>query len=175
MDLDVDVHLPFLPEVVFGACRDEIVELKRYLRGIRSVEVIRRTEHGAVVENAVEWHAGAGMPAPVRAVLGERFFSWTDYATWDAEALSCAWRSESTVFDGAIHCAARDEFLRDEAGHTLLRLRGFISVDARRLRRLAGPFAIRMSVLLERYVVRKIQSDFVNTVAALTKYLEESG
>lgn len=175
MDLCADVRVPFLPEVVFAACRDDIAELKPYLPRIRSIEVTRRTEDGPIVENAVAWRGGADVPGALRALFGEQFFSWTDYAIWDAETLSCDWRSESNVFDGAVSCGARDYFLADEAGHTLLQIRGSLSVDAKKIRAVPGPLAGKVGRSLEAYLVRNIQSELVKTLAGLTSYLEKRG
>lgn len=174
MDLTADVRVPFSPEVVFAACRDDIAELRPYLPRIRSIEVTRRREDGPIVENAVEWRGGADLPAFFRSLLGEQLFSWTDYAIWNADTLSCDWRSESNVFDGAVSCGASDYFLADDAGHTLLQIRGSLSVDAKKLRAVPGPLAAKVGRSLEGYLVRNIQSELVNTIAALTRHIQGS-
>jgi hypothetical protein len=175
MQLRSDTRIPFPPELVFSVCRDEMARLKPYLPSIRSIEVTSRTEKGPVVDNIIEWRAGADIPAPLRLLVSESVMSWTDHARWNADALVCDWRTQMHAFTDAIRCGARDRFLPDGQGGTLLEIRGALKVDGAKLRGVPGLIAPRVGRAMEEFLVGKIQADLVKTGAGLTRYLEERG
>jgi len=173
MELHSDAHLPFPPDVVFAACRDDVVELLPYLPKIRTIEVASRKERGPVVELVVSWRGGGDVPGPLRAILGDSMFSWTDYATWDASAMRVDWRTETHVFTEAVRCGGSDRFLPDGAGSTLLEVRGELQVDPQRLRGVPGVIAPKVARAMEEFLVGKIHSDLALTAKGILKYLEE--
>ena len=172
MELRADARIPFPPSLVFAVCRDEMAQLRPYLPSIRSIEVKARSEHGPVVDNVIEWHAGADMPRAVRAFMSESTLSWTDRATWNADTLVCDWRTEMHAFTKAIECGARDRFLPDGAG-TLLEIRGALAVDGAKLRGVPSFFAGRVARAMEEFLVNKIQSDLVRTGQGIVRYLQD--
>jgi hypothetical protein len=172
MELRADARIPFSPAVVFTVCRDEMARLQPYLPSIRSIEVTARTEKGVVVDNVIEWRAGADIPRALRALLSESIMSWTDHATWNAETLVCDWRTEMHAFTDAIRCGARDRFLPDGPG-TLLEIRGALEVDGAKLRGVPSFLSGRMGRAMEEFLVNKIQSDLVRTGQGLARYLED--
>jgi hypothetical protein len=172
MELCADVRIPFPPALVFAACRDEMPKLLPYLPSIRSIEVAVRKEHGTIVENVVDWCSGRDLPAPLRAVIGPSLLSWTDYATWYEDSLSCVWRTETHAFAKAVRCGARDRFLEDGPGKTLLEIRGVLEVDARKIAGVPGFLAGSVGRAMERFLVGKIQSDLVKTGEGLAHHLD---
>jgi hypothetical protein len=173
MELRADARIPFPPALVFAACRDEMPKLLPYLPSIRSIEVTARKEHGTIVENVVDWCSGRDLPAPLRAVIGPSLMSWTDYATWYGDLLSCDWHTETHAFTAAVRCAARDRFLEDGPGKTLLEIRGVLEVDARKIAGVPGFLAGTVGRSMEGFLVGKIQSDLVKTAEGLAQYLDQ--
>jgi hypothetical protein len=172
MELRADARIPFSPAVVFAVCRDEMARLQPYLPSIRSIEVTSRTEKGAVVDNVIEWRAGADVPRALRALMSESIMSWTDHATWNADTLVCDWRTQMHAFTEAIQCGARDRFLPDGTG-TLLEIRGALEVDGAKLRGVPSFISARVGRAMEEFLVNKIQSDLVRTGEGLARYLED--
>jgi hypothetical protein len=175
MELRSDTRIPFPPEVVFAVCRDEMARLKPYLPSIRSIEVSARRENGPVVDNVIEWRAGADIPRPLRALLSESIMSWTDHATWNADTLTCDWRTQMHAFTDAITCGARDRFLSDGQGGTLLEIRGALEVDGKKLKGVPGFVAGQVGRAMEEFLVGKIQADLVKTGQGLARYLGDRG
>jgi hypothetical protein len=172
MELRADARIAFPPALVFAACRDEMPKLLPYLPSIRSIEVTARKDRGTVVENVVDWCSGRGLPSPLRAVIGPSLLSWTDYATWYEDSLSCVWRTETHAFPSAVRCGASDRFLEDGPGKTLLEIRGVLEVDARKIPAVPGFLAAAVGRSMEGFLVNKIQSDLVTTAEALARLLD---
>jgi hypothetical protein len=175
MDLAADIRIPFPPGVVFTACRDRMAQLTPYLPAIRSIVVTHRAERGPIVENAVQWSAGADVPASLRALFGEALFTWTDYATWYADTLSCDWWTETQALGGAVRCCARDHFLANDDGGTVLEIRGTLSVDATKIRGVPRLLEGRVGRATEEYLVRKIKNDTARMATTLARLLGEGG
>jgi hypothetical protein len=172
MELTADARIPFPPAVVFAACRDDMAKLLPYLPSVRSIEVTSRTEDGSVVRNVLEWRGGGNIPRPLRAVLSDAVLSWTDHATWYADALQCDWYTKTHAFPEAVRCGARDRFLPDGDG-TLLEIRGKLVVDGKKLPAVPSVFAARIGKAMEEFLVSKIQSDLVKTADGLAKLLAQ--
>jgi len=175
MDLHADARIPFPPALVFAVFRDELERLVPYLPSVRSIAITAREERGDVVENVIEWRGGANVPGPLRAVLSESVMSWTDYATWDAGSLTCDWRTETHAFVGAVRCAARDRFLEDGSGKTLLQIRGALEVDGSKIRGVPSLLARTVGRSLESFLVGKISSDLARTAVGLASYMAQRG
>jgi hypothetical protein len=172
MDLSADALIPYPPQLVFAVCRDEMAKLAPYLPSILSIEVTSRIEHGPVVDNVIEWRAGADVPRVLRAMLGESVLSWTDHASWNADTLTCDWRTRMHVFTDAIACGAHDRFLPGGDSGTRLQIRGELAVDGRKLRGVPSFAAGRVARFMEEFLVSKIRTDLVKTAQGLARYLQ---
>ena len=172
MELRADARIPFAREVVFAAYRDDIQELLPYLPNVRSIEIKSRKDDGPKVALVNEWHGGGEIPAPLRAVLGNSMLSWTDYATWDSEALRCDWRTETRAFGDALRCAGSNLFAADGAAGTLLEIRGTIEVDAKKIRGVPSFLAGKVGRSLEEFLGGRIEANVLETAKGLTRYLE---
>lgn len=176
MKLDTSVRIPFPPELVFSVIRDHVVELRPYLEGIHRISVRSREEKDGKIEVVVDWCAGdGGVAGPMRALFGEWAFAWTDYALWDAKALSVEWRTETRALGGALSCGARDLFLADGQGGTLLQVDGELEVDAERIPGVPAAFGGMVARRLEAYLVARIEMSVAQTARALAAYLEDRG
>jgi hypothetical protein len=173
MELSADARIPFPRDIVFAVYRDDIVKVVPYMTNVQAIEVRSRKESGRNVEFVNEWKGGGEIPAAARAVLSEAMLSWTDYATWNADALTCDWRIETHALTEAVKCTGQNRFVDDGAGATRLEIRGKFDIDASKIkgvpRLLAGP----IGRTVEEFMVGKIKSNLVETAKSLTKYLEE--
>lgn len=173
MEIRADAHIPFAREIVFAAYRDEIVNLLPYLPNVRSIEVKSHKDSGSVSEFVNEWRGGGDIPVALRAVLSDAVLSWTDYATWKGDAMSCDWRIETHAFKEALRCRGTDAFVDAGADRTLLEIRGTLEIDAKKIRGVPSFLAGKIGRTVEEFLVGKIQSNLVETAAGLARYLEE--
>ncbi len=172
MELLADAVIPFPRETVFAAYRDDLSKLLPYLPNVRSVDVKSRKDLGPVVEMVNVWHGGGDIPAAARAVISESMLSWTDYATWNSEALRCDWRIETHALSEAVRCVGHDLFLEQRPDETLLQIRGVIEIDGKKIRGVPGFLAGRVARTVEEFLLGKIQPNLVETAKGLTKYLQ---
>jgi hypothetical protein len=172
MELRADAHIPFPRDVVFAAYRDDITKVLAYLPNVRNIEVKSRTDDGPLSVHVNIWHGGGEIPAAARAVLSESMLSWTDYATWNAEKLTCDWRIETHAFTEAVTCKGHNVFLEETPGTTLLEIRGNLEIDAKKIRGVPGFLAGKVGRTVEEFLGGKIQPNLVETARGLTKYLE---
>jgi hypothetical protein len=175
MDLRAETLIPFPRDVVFTAYRDDITKVLAYLPNVRAIEVKSSKDDGPRKELVNEWHGGGEIPAAFRAVLSESMLSWTDYATWDSEKLTCNWRIETHAFTEAVLCQGHNEFREDSPGKTLLVMSGKLEIDAKKVRGVPGFLAGKIGRTLEDFLGGKIQPNLIETARGLTKYLEERG
>ncbi len=173
MELHADARIPFSPDVVFAAYRDDIAAVLPYLPNVRSIEVRSRRDDGPVAELVNEWRGGGEIPGAVRAVLSDSMLSWTDHATWNSSLLRCDWRTESGAFSDALRCSGYDLFLDDGSGKTLLEIRGKLEVDAKKIRGVPGFLAGKIGHAVEEFLGARIQANLVETAKGLTNYLAQ--
>jgi hypothetical protein len=174
MDLRADARIPFPRQIVFTVYRDDIVKVVPYMTNVQAIEIRSRKDDGPNVTFVNEWKGGGDIPAAARAVLSEAVLSWTDYATWNSDSLTCDWRIETHAMTEALKCTGQNRFVEDGPDATRLEIRGTFDVDASKIkgvpRLLAGP----IGRTVEEFMVSKIQSNLVETAKSLTKYLEEN-
>ena len=171
MELRSQATIPFSPRAVFTACRDDIASLSAHLRGVRSIEVVSRTERDTKVDTVVEWRTGAHVPSPLRALIGRGVFEWTDHATWDAETLSVDWWSESALLGGAVRCSARDVFAPSGDGHTVLSVLGQVVIVPEEIRGVFSPFRGPAARWFEPRIAKWTGGSVERMAAALTAHL----
>lgn len=171
MDLRADASIPFARPVVFAAYRDELLKLLPYLPDVRRIDLTsRQDDEGGVVRLVNEWHGGGELPAAARAFLSEAMLSWTDLATWDQNAFTCAWEIRTHAFVEAVRCRGTSSF-REDGAATRLEIRGQIDIDARKLRGVPALFAGKVGSLIEDFLVSKIQPNLVEVSRGLGQYL----
>ena len=175
MELRSDARIPFPRDVVFAAYRDDLVKLLPYLPNVRGIDVESRKDDGPRSDLVNIWHGGGEIPAAARAVLSESMLSWTDYATWDADKLTCDWRIETHALTEAVRCAGHNDFLEDGPGKTLLVMRGKLEIDAKKIKGVPGFLAGKVGKIVEEFLVGKIQPNLVETAKGLEKYLQSKG
>lgn len=174
MKLRTSVRIPFPPETVFTALRDRVTELRPYLAGIHRISVVSRVERDGRIETVVEWCAGAGAAAPIRAVFGEWAFAWTDYAVWDEKALTVDWRTETRALGRALTCGAHDAFISDGGGGTVLEIDGALELDPKRIPGVPAALGVPVARRLETYLAARVETSASATAKALAAYLGAS-
>ena len=170
MKLNVESSLPFPRDLVFRTYRDRLVELLPFLPNIRGIEVKSRRDEPPITHLVNVWHGGGDVPKIARAVLSEKMLSWTDHATWDESAWTCAWRMEAHSFKEAVHAEGRNEFRADGDRCTLV-IRGDLTIDGRHLpipRLLAGTVA----PAVEKFLGSMIQPNLTEVGKGVVRFLE---
>jgi hypothetical protein len=177
MDLHVDAPIPFPRDVVFQAFRDDITKVLPYLPNVRSIELKSRKDDGPRSEIVMVWRGGGDIPAAFRAFLSEAMLSWTDYATWDSQALRCDWRSETHALSEAVTSRGANTFVDDGHGKTILQLRGTFEIDPKKIRGLPVPgFLVnKVGKGVEEFLGGKIAPNLLETAKGITRYLQERG
>lgn len=172
MKLSADCTLPFPVERVFAAYRDHLVDLVEFLPNIRRIDEKSRAVEGSLTSIVNEWHGGGDIPSAARMVLSESMLSWTDYASWHADDLTCAWRIETHSFTEAVSCEGKNRFVTTPEG-TRLEIRGEISIDAAKIRGVPRLLSKSVSKTVEDVLVKKITPNLLSVSDGLTRYLEK--
>jgi hypothetical protein len=173
MELRADARIPFPRERVFRTYRDDIVKMLPYLENVRNIEVKSKEEDGSITRFVNIWHGGGEIPAAARAFLSDAMLSWTDRATWNADALTVDWQIETHAFTEAVQCKGHNRFLDDGDG-TLLEIRGTLTIDAKKIRGVPGLIAGKVGRTIEEFLAKRIEPNLVATAKGLAKYLAEN-
>ncbi len=179
MELTADATLPFPRPLVFAAYRDQLPELLAYLPNVRNIEVKSRKESPGRVELVNLWHGGGEIPAAARAVLSEAMLNWTDYADWDENAWTCAWRTETHAFTEAVKCSGKNHFVEIDLGDgrakgTRIEIRGDLAIDAKKIKGVPGFLAGKVGSTVESFLAQRIRPNLVEVTDGLRKHLEKS-
>jgi hypothetical protein len=158
-------------ERVFETCRDRLVELVPFLKGIDAIEVLERHEDGGRTRLVNRWRASTTTaPAIVRPFLPTRALSWIDRALWDPVARLCAWEFELNLLPEALHCAGVNHF-RERPGGSLLEVTGSLTVDLRSLHipaRFCGA-----GPKVEAYLLGRVRPNLAAVGRAVEQFLSE--
>ncbi len=173
MLISADATLLYPRPVVYAAYRDDLTKLLQYLPNVRNIEVKSRKDDGARADLVNVWHGGGEIPAAARAFLNESMLSWTDYATWNQDAWTCDWRTETHAFTEAVDCAGQNRFLEVEGG-TRIEIRGELRIDAKKIKGVPGFLAGKVAAAVESFLAAKIQPNLVEVTEGLRKYLAAS-
>jgi hypothetical protein len=175
MDLRSDAVIRFPRLDVFATYRDQTLALSRFLPDVRSVEIRSRKEDGPIVEVVSDWRGGGEIPTIARAVLSDAMLSWTDHTRWNADTLSCEFRTETRALTEAFRCSGKTLFTEDGSGVTTMSVRGTLTIDASKIRGVPGFLAGRVGRAIEDAIGGSIQRNLVATAKGLTALLEQRG
>jgi hypothetical protein len=173
MEIHADAHIPFPRDVVFKAYRDDIPKLLAYLPNVRNIDVKSRKDDGERTETVLVWHGGGEIPSAFRAFLSEAMLAWTDYASWDAAALRCEWRSETHALTEAVNSRGNNVFLEDGPGKTIVQTRGVFEIDPKKIRGVPGFLASKIGKGVEEFLGGKIEPNLIETAKGVTQYLRD--
>jgi hypothetical protein len=140
---------------------------------VRGIDVTSRVDEGAVTRIVNVWRGGGEVPAAARAFVSEAMLTWTDRATWDESAYTCAWTIETHAFTEAVASHGKNRFLV-EGDTTRLEIRGSLVIDARKVKSVPGILAGKVGRAIEEVLVGRIQPNLVETARGLGRYLAQS-
>jgi hypothetical protein len=171
MELRADAVLAFPIDRVFSAYRDRLEDLVAYLPNIRAIKVLERREREGAVELVNEWVGGGDIPKVARAFVSESMLSWTDYATWHADARACDWRTIVRAFPDAVESAGRNVFEPVGEGKTRLVIRGSLVVDAAKVPGVPRLLSRTVGEAVEKLLVEKISTNAVEVARGVERLL----
>lgn len=172
MLISADATLLHPRPVVYATYRDELPRLLAYLPNVRAIDVKSRRSDGARTELVNVWHGGGEIPAVARSFVSEAMLSWTDHATWNEEAWTCDWRTETHAFTEAVDCRGQNRFVEVDGG-TRIEIRGELRIDAKKVKGVPSLFAGKVASAVESFLVAKIQPNLVEVTDGLRKLLAE--
>lgn len=168
-DFSLELRVP-RPQA-FACYRDALPSLVANLPNVRAIEVLERREvpEGVALKNL--WRGGGDLPAAVRRFISDDRLSWEDYAVWNTQAFTCAWRQEVPAFREAVKSHGLTHYEEPAPGRTRLRMVGNLEVDARKVqgvpRLLAGP----VGPLIEAFLMTQLRPNAAAVAAAVEKHL----
>ena len=174
MELRADAHLHHPRPIVFAAYRDKLTDLLPFLPNVRGIDIKARADDGPRTTFHNVWNGGGDIPAAARAFVSEAMLSWSDYATWNADDFTCSWRIETHAMSEAIQCRGINTF-KEEAGGTLLEIRGTLEIDAKKIRGIPGLLAGKAGKMIEEFMGARIQPNLVAVSKGLGQYLDDRG
>lgn len=175
MKLEADARIPFPRETVFKTYRDRLPELVPFLPNVRSVEVQAREE--AVGGNPARlnmvnlWRANADIPKILQGFVSSEALAWIDRAEWDGDAWCCHYRIEPKVFTDNVRCEGINTY-RADGDHTVLEMRGDLTVDAKGIPGVPRLLASTVSPAVEKFVVSLIRPNLLSVAEGLERFLE---
>ena len=172
MLITVDLEIPFPRPLVYMTYRDQLEEQVCYLESVETVEVKSRRQENGVVYCVNEWHSKAQIPAPIRAVLGEKLFSWTEYETWNQSDFTVRWQIQTHVFSEAVFCAGENHFLA-EGNITRVQHRGQLRIEPQKL--VGIPWFLRSQIakLSENFLAQQIEPNLRQMGEAVRQNLKK--
>lgn len=170
MRIAADAVLHYPRPVVYAAYRDELVKLLVYLPNVQGIEVTSRKDDGPRTELVNVWHGGGEIPAVARSFVRPSMLSWTDYALWDQDAWTCAWRTETHAFAEAVDCNGLNRFVEVDGG-TRIEIRGELTIDARKVQGVPALLAGRVASAVESILVARIGPNLAAVTDGLRKHL----
>jgi hypothetical protein len=172
MRIDVSTEIPFPREQVFKVYRDKLPDLLPYLPNVRGINVVTRTEEGAVVKLLNRWKGGGDIPSAVRKFLSEDLLEWDDHAEWNQTEWTCAWKTVVPAFKDAVESSGKNRF--EAVGEkTRLTIAGDLKVDAAKVKGVPRLLAGGISPVIEAFLVNAIKPNLIATAKGVEKYLVE--
>ena len=155
MLIAVDLEIPFPRPMVYLTYRDQLEQLVKYMDSVDSVEVKSRRQEKERVDCVNEWHSNAQIPAPVRAVLGEKLFSWTESEIWNESDFTVRWQIQTHAFTEAVASSGENRF-RAEGNKTVVEYRGELRIDPEKLTGIPRFLRSQIAELSEKLLAQQI-------------------
>ena len=172
MLIAVDLEIPFPRPLVYATYRDQLEEQVAYMDSVDRVEVKSRRQEKGQVYCVNEWHSKTQIPTPIRAVLGEKLFSWTEYAIWNESDLTVKWHIQTHVFTEAVSCAGSNRF-RAEGNQTIVEHRGELKIDPEKLTEIPWLLRGQIAKLSEKFLGQQTEENLKQMGEAVRKELEK--
>src|SRR6516162_7694499 len=108
MELKADARISFPREVVFRTYRDRLPELIPHLPNVKRISVEKREDDAGGQKGVVKmvnlWEAKGEIPKVAQSIIRPEMLAWLDYAQWNQNDWTCAWRIETKMFTENIKC-----------------------------------------------------------------------
>ena len=137
------------------------------------VEVKSRRQEKGLIYCVNDWHSNAQIPALVRAILGEKLFSWTEYGIWNESDFTVRWQIQTHAFTEAVSCAGENRFLA-EGNQTLVQHRGELRSDPQKLWGIPWLLGSQIAQLSENFLAQQIEPNLKQMGAAVRQELEKT-
>ena len=171
MRIDVDSRIQYPREVVYNAYRDHLPDLIPYLPNMKAIEVLERKEDGNKVTFKNLWTAKTEIPKAAQSILKPEMMTWFDHATWDNATFTNVWRTEMRALTDAVDCHGGNSFEEVGPNSTLLRLRGELNLDLKKVPGVPRLLAGTIGPVIEKFVVAMLKPNLEETARGLEKYL----
>ena len=174
-DFELTKTLPYSPERVFAAYRDDLESLSAYLPNIVSIQVTaRRAVAPGVVEQVARWQAveKGNLPRVVKPFVSAEILVWIDHATWHEAEHTCDWWFEFPAMPRGVTCEGHNWYEVTGPTSCRLTLTGRLTIDLAamkgvpRLARGLGP-------TVERFVLDRVKPNLETTNQALEALLAD--
>ena len=173
MLIAVDLEIPFPRPLVYGTYRDQLEEQVAGMDSVDRVEVKSRRQEQGQVYCVNEWHSNAQIPTPIRAVLGEKLFSWTDSAIWNESDFTVRWQIQTHAFTEAFSCEGSNRF-RAEGNKTIVEHRGELKIDPEKLTEIPWLLRGKIAKLSEKFLAQQTEGNLKQMGEAVRKRLEKT-
>ena len=173
MLISLDLEIPFPRPRVYVTYRDQLEEQVGYMDGVDGVEVKSRSQEKGRVYCVNEWHSKATLPAPLRGVLGEKLFSWTEYGIWNESDFTVRWQIQTHAFTEAVSCDGENRFLA-QGNQTLVEHRVELRIDPQQLWSIPWFLRSQIAKLSENFLVQQIELNLKQMGEGVRQELEKT-
>ena len=173
MLIAIDLEISFPRPLVYVTYRDGLKEQVAQMDSVERVEVKSRRQEQEQVYCVNEWHSNAQVPTPIRAVLGEKLFSWTESAIWNESDFTVRWSIQTHAFTEAVFCAGSNRF-RAEGNKTVVENRGELKIDPEKLTEIPWLLRGQIAKLSENFLGQQTEENLKQMGEAVKKELEKS-
>ena len=173
MLISLDLEIPFPCPLVYVTYRDQLENLVKYMDLVEGVKVKSRRQEQGKVYCVNEWQSNAQIPAPVRAVLGEKLFSWTEYAIWNESDLTLKWHIQTHAFTEAVSSAGSNRF-RAKGNKTVVEHRGELRINPQKLWSIPRVLRNQIAELSEKFLAQQIEGSLKQMVEGIRQELEKT-
>lgn len=172
MDFRVETEIGHPRAISFRTLRDDLLEVVDSMPNVDKVEILERKDaDGGVVNFINVWYASAAVPRVARPFIPGDGLSWHDYATWDENDWSCAWRMEPSFLTERVDIAGRNTYHERPGDRTLLVIEGHLDLDLHNFPGIPNMVSLRAAPSLEKFIVNLVKPNLEGTAKALDSYL----
>ena len=174
MEISADARIGFPRDLVFSTYRDRLPELVPHLPNVDSIAVKSREENTGGIAGQLKlvnlWKAKGDIPKVARAVVKPEMLTWHDYAEWNQDDWSCAWRIELGLFTENVRCQGVNRYEEVEGG-TLLKIRGQLDINLKGIPGVPRLLAGRIAPAVEKFIVSLVTPNLTSVADGLQAFL----
>lgn len=173
--LKVSEEIPYAPDEVFRAYRDEPEALAGNLPSVKTIEPQRHeTLDDGVVQTVTRWKPlDPDIPTLIRQYVDPDVLGWTILATWYENELICEWEVRTGFMEEAVRFSGSYSFDPIGENSTLVSIEGLVSVDATKIPGVPGLLSGKLGDVAESFLIRLLEPTFRDVLSALRDHLSE--